>query len=48
VAIDYGVYGVPETFLIDRRGTIRDKRVGGLPPGWFEEKVAPLLAEPAS
>jgi cytochrome c biogenesis protein CcmG/thiol:disulfide interchange protein DsbE len=48
VAIDYGVYGVPETFLIDRRGTIRDKRVGGLPAGWFEEKVVPLLAEPAS
>jgi cytochrome c biogenesis protein CcmG/thiol:disulfide interchange protein DsbE len=48
VAIDYGVYGVPETFLIDRRGTIRDKRVGGLTDRWFREKVGPLLAEPAS
>jgi len=48
VAIDYGVYGVPETFLIDRRGTIRDKRVGALPEGYFREKVEPLLTEGAS
>jgi cytochrome c biogenesis protein CcmG/thiol:disulfide interchange protein DsbE len=30
VSIDYGVYGVPETFLIDRRGLIRDKKVGAV------------------
>jgi cytochrome c biogenesis protein CcmG/thiol:disulfide interchange protein DsbE len=45
VAIEYGVYGVPETFLIDRRGMIRDKRVGAVPEGYFQEKVEPLLAE---
>jgi cytochrome c biogenesis protein CcmG/thiol:disulfide interchange protein DsbE len=48
VAIDYGVYGVPETFLIDRRGVIRDKKVGGLTESYLREKVAPLLAETPS
>jgi cytochrome c biogenesis protein CcmG/thiol:disulfide interchange protein DsbE len=48
VSIDYGVYGVPETFLIDRRGVVRDKKVGALTEAYLREKVEPLLGETAS
>ena len=38
VAIDYGVYGAPETYLIDKNGTIRLKQVGPLMPDvWSKE-----------
>jgi cytochrome c biogenesis protein CcmG/thiol:disulfide interchange protein DsbE len=47
VSIDYGVYGVPETFLIDRRGRIRTKHVGAVTEQFFADRVAPLLSEPA-
>ena len=47
VSIDYGVYGVPETFFIDRHGRIRVKHVGALTDGVFREHVDRLLAEPA-
>jgi len=30
VGIDYGVYGVPETFVIDKQGVIRYKQIGGV------------------
>ncbi len=46
VSIDYGVYGVPETFFIDRRGRIRSKHVGAVTPEIFRATVEPLLAEP--
>ena len=45
VAIDYGVYGAPETYLIDQNGTIRFKQVGPLMPEIWEEKVLPLVQE---
>jgi len=45
VAVDYGVYGVPETFFIDRRGRIRFKQVGGLTDEAFKSRVDTLLAE---
>jgi cytochrome c biogenesis protein CcmG, thiol:disulfide interchange protein DsbE len=45
IAIDYGVYGVPETYVIDRRGVIRYKRIGPLTPEILSEKVEPLLKE---
>jgi cytochrome c biogenesis protein CcmG/thiol:disulfide interchange protein DsbE len=45
VSIDYGVYGVPETFVIDRRGIIRDKKVGALTEAYVREKVEALLRE---
>ena len=45
VAIDYGVYGAPETYLIDQNGTIRFKQVGPLAPEIWEEKVLPLVQE---
>jgi len=43
VAIDYGVYGVPETFVIDASGTIRHRHVGPVDDRFFENHVAPLI-----
>jgi cytochrome c biogenesis protein CcmG/thiol:disulfide interchange protein DsbE len=45
VGIDYGVYGVPETFLIDKNGTIRYKHIGPLNKAVVEEKILPLAKE---
>lgn len=45
VAFDYGVYGVPETFLIDRTGTIRFKHVGPLTPEIVTGRLLPLIRE---
>ena len=45
VAIDWGVYGVPETFLIDSAGVIRFKHIGPLTPNVVEEELLPLLRE---
>lgn len=45
VSIDYGVYGVPETFFIDRQGRIRAKHVGAVTDAVFRSKVETLLAE---
>jgi cytochrome c biogenesis protein CcmG/thiol:disulfide interchange protein DsbE len=44
-SIDYGVYGVPETFVIDRRGMIRRKHVGAVTEAVFRDWVEPLLGE---
>ena len=43
VSIDYGVYGVPETFFIDRQGKIAYKHVGALSPELVEAQVQALL-----
>jgi cytochrome c biogenesis protein CcmG, thiol:disulfide interchange protein DsbE len=45
VSIDYGVYGVPETFFIDARGRIRAKHVGAVTDAVFQREVDRLLAE---
>lgn len=45
VGIDYGVYGVPETFLIDKQGVIRFKFIGVLTPEIIEGKLMPLIKE---
>ena len=45
VGIDYGVYGVPETFLIDKAGVIRYKQIGPLTPEALNEKILPLVRE---
>ena len=44
-AIEWGVYGVPETFVIDREGRIRYRHVGPVQPRDLDEKILPLLAE---
>ncbi len=43
VAIDFGLYGVPETYVIDRQGHIRKRFVGPLSPGQVERELLPLL-----
>jgi cytochrome c biogenesis protein CcmG/thiol:disulfide interchange protein DsbE len=43
IGIDYGVYGVPETFVIDRAGVIRHKHVGPLTPAALRDTIEPLL-----
>ncbi|MSO71288.1 MAG: DsbE family thiol:disulfide interchange protein [Alphaproteobacteria bacterium] len=45
VSIDWGVTGVPETFLIDRKGRIRHKIVGPMTPDIFAEEVLPWMRE---
>jgi cytochrome c biogenesis protein CcmG/thiol:disulfide interchange protein DsbE len=43
ISIDFGVYGVPETFFIDRQGRIAYKHVGVLGPDLMEAQVQTLL-----
>jgi cytochrome c biogenesis protein CcmG/thiol:disulfide interchange protein DsbE len=45
IAVDYGVYGVPETYVIDQRGVIRYKHIGPLTPDVAQKKLQPLLQE---
>ena len=45
VAIDYGVYAVPETYVIDKLGVIRYKRIGPVTPQILKEKLLPLVEE---
>lgn len=45
VGIDYGVYGVPETFIIDRQGIIRYKHVGPVDREVLEKRILPLVRE---
>jgi cytochrome c biogenesis protein CcmG/thiol:disulfide interchange protein DsbE len=43
VGIDYGVYGVPETYVIDKEGVIRYKRVGVVTPDLLQSTILPLV-----
>jgi cytochrome c biogenesis protein CcmG/thiol:disulfide interchange protein DsbE len=45
VAIDWGVYGVPETFVVDARGRIAFKQVGPITPETLERTLLPRIAE---
>ena len=45
VGVDYGVYGVPETYVIDRAGVIRYKHTGPISAEDYAAKIAPLVAE---
>ncbi len=45
VGIDWGVYGVPETFVIDKQGVVRFKHVGPLTPQVLHERIEPLIKE---
>ena len=44
-SIDFGVYGAPETFLIDKQGVIRFKQIGPLTPEVWQNKVLPLVKQ---
>lgn len=43
VSIDFGVYGIPETFLVGPDGTILAKHVGAMTPAVFAQKMAPAI-----
>jgi len=45
VGIDYGVYGVPETFVIDKQGIVRYKQIGPLTPEALEKIILPLIRQ---
>jgi len=45
IGIDYGVYGVPETYVIDQKGVIRYKHIGPLTPEVAQKKLRPLIQE---
>ncbi len=43
VGIDYGVYGVPETFVIDKQGVIRYKQIGPITQEALDKTILPLV-----
>ncbi|MGH7031362.1 MAG: DsbE family thiol:disulfide interchange protein [Stellaceae bacterium] len=43
-AINFGVYGVPETYLVDRAGDIRYRQVGPVSPADIDHKILPMIA----
>ncbi len=45
VGLEYGVYGVPETYLIDENGLIRFKQTGPITPQILQQRLLPLIAE---
>jgi cytochrome c biogenesis protein CcmG/thiol:disulfide interchange protein DsbE len=45
VGMDYGVYGAPESYLIDRNGVIRFKQIGPITPDVWQKKILPLAQE---
>jgi cytochrome c biogenesis protein CcmG/thiol:disulfide interchange protein DsbE len=45
IGIDYGVYGVPETYVIDKAGIIRYKQIGPVTPDIMAGRIVPLIQE---
>lgn len=45
VGLDYGVYGVPETFVIDKQGVIRYKQIGPITEEVWRDKMLPLVQQ---
>ncbi|AEJ01114.1 periplasmic protein thiol/disulfide oxidoreductase DsbE [Nitrosomonas sp. Is79A3] len=45
VGIDYGVYGVPETYVIDKKGIIRHKQIGPVTVDSLQKTIIPLIIE---
>jgi cytochrome c biogenesis protein CcmG/thiol:disulfide interchange protein DsbE len=45
VGIDFGVYGVPETFIVDKQGVIRMKHIGPLTSEVIQTKIQPLIRQ---
>lgn len=44
-SIDWGVYAVPETFIMDKKGIVRYKYLGAIPDQELRNKILPLLQE---
>ena len=45
IGIEYGVYGVPETYVIDKGGVIRYKQIGPVTPEILQNKILPLVEQ---
>jgi cytochrome c biogenesis protein CcmG/thiol:disulfide interchange protein DsbE len=45
VGIDWGVYGAPETFIVDRKGTIRYKQIGPIDQTVWEQTLKPIVEQ---
>lgn len=45
LGLDFGVYGVPETFVIDKQGIIQYKHIGPITPEALDKKILPLVRE---
>ena len=45
IGIDFGLYGVPETYVVDKAGKIRYKHVGPVDQDALQEKLLPLIQE---
>ena len=45
VGFDFGVYGVPETYVIDKQGVIREKVTGAVTSQNLHDRILPLIAE---
>ena len=45
VSIDWGVYGAPETFIIDKKGIIRHKHIGPLTNKDLDKQILPLIQQ---
>ena len=45
VGIDFGVYGAPETYLIDKSGNVRHRHVGPVMPEVWNKELLPLVQE---
>jgi len=43
VGIDWGVYGVPESFLVDKQGVLRYKHIGPITPESWKETLLPMI-----
>jgi cytochrome c biogenesis protein CcmG/thiol:disulfide interchange protein DsbE len=46
IAVSWGTFGVPETYVVDRTGMIREKAVGAVTPAWVSGHVSPLIEAP--
>ena len=45
VGIDWGVYGAPETFVVDAEGVIRHKRIGPIDRKVWQEEIVPVIEQ---
>lgn len=48
IGIDYGVYGVPETYVIDKAGIIAHKHIGPITPEVLDQEILPLIKKLSS